>query len=389
MSAKRIALVIGTGIGGLSSAIALERAGWKVKLFEKADALRASGSGLSVMSNAGIAMQGIGVDLQLENYGAPITRFEIRHRSGRLLRALPLPDIARELAMPSVCISRAQLQQALLAQLSDVEFHFDKRAASLQEGSGGITVSFDDGRACDGDILVGADGFYSSIREAIGVSSPERAAGYICWLALVNKPFLDPGRVVHYWGKGRRFGVIDVGGGVTYWWGTANMPPQQASNWRGDRQDIAEHYRGWPEIVQEIIHATPSDAILAVDAKDRVFSETWGRGRVTLLGDAAHSMLTSLGQGAGMAIEDAAVLGYAMREQYRPEQALRHYEAMRKPRARAIVDASRQMSDIEQLDGFLARLRRDIGIRMAPERALYQQVRQSLLFDRQSLQTVG
>ncbi|AXE33295.1 FAD-dependent monooxygenase [Chromobacterium phragmitis] len=385
MSAKRTALVIGTGIGGLSSAIALERAGWRVKLFEKADALRASGSGLSVMSNAGVAMRGIGVDLQLDNYGAAITRFEIRHRKGYLLRELPLPDISREQDMPSVCISRTQLQQALLAQLYDAEFHFDKRAAGLSEGPLGVEVAFDDGSSSNGDILVGADGFYSSIREAIGISSPVREAGYICWLALVDRAFLDAGQVVHYWGKGKRFGIIDVGGGTTYWWGTANMPQQQAKNWRGGREDVAGYYRDWPDIVQEVIAATPPDAILAVDAKDRAFSETWGRGRVTLLGDAAHSMLTSLGQGAGMAIEDAAVLGHVMQKQLAPEQALRLYETLRRPRARAIVDASRHLSEVEQFDGFFARARRDIGMRMLPKRKLYQQIKHSLFFDKQVL----
>ncbi|WP_194792052.1 FAD-dependent monooxygenase [Pseudomonas sp. UFMG81] len=388
MNKQPTALIIGTGIGGLASAVALKKSGWAVRLFEKADNLRVSGSGLSVMSNASAAMQRLlGIDLGLERYGAPILDFEIRHQSGLLLKRLPFQEIAEAQGAPSVCISRQQLQKALLDNLGEADIQLGKRFASFQEQPGAVQVSFEDGSQASGDILVGADGYHSAVREAMGVRSVPQEAGYICWLALVrySHPQITPGKVVHYWGKGKRVGIIDIGDGWVYWWGTANMSNQQARQWQGGRAEVARVYAGWPEIVGDIIQATPDEAIISVDAKDRSFPATWSKGRVTLLGDAAHPMLTSLGQGAGMSIEDAAVLGHVLADCADPVAALRRYEAIRQPRARTIVDASRALSEVEQYDRFVPRLKRDLSMWLAPAKTMRERLQLSLLFDDQAV----
>lgn len=102
---------------------------------------------------------------------------------------------------------------------------------------------------------------------------------------------------------------------------------------------------------------------------------------MTLLGDAAHPMLTSLGQGAGLSIEDAAVLGHVLDGQGDHAAALHRYETIRQPRARAIVDASRALSEVEQYDRFVPRLKRDLGMWLAPARTMRERLQTSLLFD--------
>lgn len=390
MNKKPIALIIGTGIGGLASAVALKKVGWSVRLFERAESLRTSGSALSVMSNASAAMkQLLGVDLGLEHYGAPIVDFEIRHKSGLLLKRLPFQQISEEQGAPSVCISRQQLQQALLDNLGDADIQLNKRFVSVDQQVDGVQVSFEDGYKATGDILVGADGYNSAVREAIGVRSVVQEAGYICWLALVRYSHaqITPGYVVHYWGKGKRVGIIDIGDGWVYWWGTCNMPNLQAQQWRGTSDDVAQVYDGWPKIVGNIIRSTPNEAIISVDAKDRSFPMTWSQGRVTLLGDAAHPMLTSLGQGAGMSIEDAAVLGHVLADDSDHIAALRRYEALRQPRAKTIVNASRALSEIEQYDSFVPRFKRDLGMWLAPARSMRERLQTSLLFDERAVQS--
>ncbi|QMV14756.1 FAD-dependent monooxygenase [Vibrio spartinae] len=388
MNRKPSALIIGTGIGGLSCAIALKKIGWSVRLFEKADGLRATGSGLSVMSNASAAMKKLlDIDLGLEHYGAVIQNFEIRHKSGLLLNRLPVQAIADEQGVPNVCISRAQLQRALLEQLGDVDMSCGKRVDGYTETDNAVQVDFADGTTASGDILIGADGFHSAVREAIGTTSVIQEAGYICWLALVqySHPQITPGYVGHYWGKGKRIGIIDIGNGWVYWWGTANMPNHEARQWRGTNADVAKVYAGWPDIVSDIILSTPSESIISVDAKDRSFPQTWSKGRVTLLGDAAHPMLTSLGQGAGMSIEDAAVLGDVLRNAEDYSAALRQYEAIRQPRAQAIVEASRALSDVEQYEQFLPRLKRDVGMRFVQKRTMRERLQASLVFDERAV----
>lgn len=164
------------------------------------------------------------------------------------------------------------------------------------------------------------------------------------------------------------------------------MAPPEAKVWKGTRRDVSNIYAGWPAIVHDIIISTDDEAIITVDAKDRTFPSAWSKGRVTLLGDAAHPMLTSLGQGAGISIEDSAVLGYVLRNTRDPVMALQRYEAIRQPRARAIVDASRAVSEVEQYEGFVPRLKRDIGMRLVADKAIRKQLEASLLFDFQPLQ---
>jgi 2-polyprenyl-6-methoxyphenol hydroxylase and related FAD-dependent oxidoreductases len=159
------------------------------------------------------------------------------------------------------------------------------------------------------------------------------------------------------------------------------MSNQEAVGWSGTSADVAKVYEGWPAIVSDIIHATPNEAIITVDAKDRSFPATWSKGRATLLGDAAHPMLTSLGQGAGLSIEDSAVLGHVLSTSTDHQAALRRYESIRQPRAKAIVDASRALSDVEQYDQFLPRLKRDVGMLLAPAKTMRERLQASMLFD--------
>lgn len=375
-------IIIGAGIGGLTAAVALLHIGCDVEIYEQAPELRTSGSGLSVMSNASMALSTLGIDLRLEHFGAPINTFEIRTVSDRLLRKLPLPEISAENGAASVCISRRALQQALLAQLRGVEVQVNAKAMTIHETDEGVSVTFADGRQTHGDLLIGADGIYSTVRNLIHGSQPTRTADYICWLAITRyqHPQITPGYVGHYWGAGKRIGLIDVGGGDVYWWGTANMKAEQARNWRGTNRDVAGFYQGWPDIVADIISKTPSTEIIAVPAQDRPFSNQWGKGCVTLLGDAAHPMMNSLGQGAGMAIEDAAVLAHALQQLSDPRAALRLYEITRIPRAKMLVNASRALSEIEQTESFIPRLKRDLALRFLPSTILKRQVSNTLTF---------
>ncbi|CDL79873.1 FAD-dependent monooxygenase [Xenorhabdus cabanillasii] len=375
-------IVIGAGIGGLTAAIVLRRIGCVVEVYEQAPTLRTAGSGLSVMSNAVAALSSIGINLKLERFGAPIKCFEIRNNRDRLIRKLPIPEISSSNGFDSVCISRKALQEALLQQLDQNIIHVGAKVTEISERDDGISVRFADGRETHGDLLIGADGIYSFVRDYIQGNKPVRPADYICWLAITRyqHPQITPGYVGHYWGAGKRIGLIDIDGGEVYWWGTANMHTEQARKWQGNNQDILTYYEGWPSIVSDIILQTPSENIISVSAQDRPFSPLWGKGRITLLGDAAHPMLTSLGQGAGMAIEDAAVLGHVFRQQSDPISALRQYERIRIPRAEMLVNTSRMLSETEQEDRMFHCLKRDLSLRFVPTKNLKKSLENSLNF---------
>lgn len=379
---KKKVIVIGAGIGGLSTAVTLRRVGIDVEVYERAPELLAAGSGLSVMSNAIAALNTLDIDLGLEKRGQVIESFTIRDTRGSVIRDLPFPAVCRKVGTPSVCISRSDLQQALLDACGDTPIHLGHTVTGFEHDAQGVRVSFDGGRTAEGDILVGADGFRSTVRAQLAGIDDARDSGYVCWLGIVpfeHKRF-PTGCVGHYWGSGQRFGLIDIGGGRAYWWGTKNMPAEESADWRGGKAKVLAAYAGWADEVRAVIEATPEDDILAMPSRDRPFLERWGTGPVTLLGDAAHPMLTSLGQGAAMAIEDAVVLATSLAERADSVDALRTYEDRRRERTRVMVATSRSVSDFEQLENPVRRAIRDTYFRFVPRKTLEAQSELALTF---------
>ncbi|NJP66955.1 FAD-dependent monooxygenase, partial [Streptomyces spiramenti] len=375
-------LVAGAGIGGLAAAVTLRHVGARPHVFERAPELRAAGSGLGILSNASAALRELGVDLRLERYGQELRRFDISTRRGRLLRRMPTPDIAAETGAPSVLIHRADLLRALLDAAGDVPVTLGAQVSDFTAHPDGVEVRFADGTTAEGDALVGADGLYSAVRRRIAGPEPIREPGYINWLATVpfRHPAVPTGYCGHFWDRGRRFGLIDIGGGRVYWWATHNRPPEAARSWTGGRAEIEELFRRFPEPVRSVIRRTPEEDVISVPARDRAFLDTWGDGPVTLLGDAAHPMLTSLGQGAAMAVEDSAVLARCVATATDVTAGLRAYERARRERTRLAVDASWQASRSEQEGGPLACALRNARLRRAPEDVLREQTRALLVF---------
>ena len=346
-------IIVGAGIGGLALAAALRKVGLRAEVYEQAGELRAAGSGLGVLSNGMAALEALGLDIDLAGRGQTLHSFGVNDTAGNHIAWLPVPEVSKDLGLPAtVLISRGGLQQALLDAVGDVPITLGARAVGFETRPHSAVVRFADGTTAEGDVVVGADGIYSAIRAQIAGPEPILDPGYVCWLAIV--PFshhrLLPGAVSHYWGLGQRFGLLDIGHGQVYWFGTKNMPVEQAEDWRGTKEDIVRDYQGWADEVQEAIRVTPAEDIIAVPARDRAFLEQWGDGRVTLLGDAAHPMLSSLAQGATMAVEDAVVLAGTLARTEDPVAGLRSYEDQRRDRLRAVVIGSRAASEMEQLD---------------------------------------
>lgn len=385
MTARK-AIVIGAGIGGLTAAATLHRVGVEVEVYERASELRAAGSALSLTINARMSLRSLGIDLDVEHRAAVYTALQIRTARGRRIRTVPFGHLGDRLGAQNVAIHRADLQQALLEQVGDTPITLGAAATRFDTGADGVRVEFADGRTASADVLIGADGFHSVVRrQLVGAPEPAREPGYVCWLATLpwRHPVITPGFVAHYWGRGQRFGLIDLGHGQVYWWGTQNLPPEQARDWNAGKAAIVDAYAGWADEVCEAIAATPEEAIIAVPAQDRPFREQWGDGPVTLLGDAAHPMLPSLAQGAAMAIEDAVVLAHSLGSPTGasdPAAALRAYEADRRDRTRMMVDGSHALSASEQLDRPLPSLLRNLYLRWMPKATLDQRNEAAMTF---------
>jgi 2-polyprenyl-6-methoxyphenol hydroxylase-like FAD-dependent oxidoreductase len=168
---------------------------------------------------------------------------------------------------------------------------------------------------------------------------------------------------------------------MAYWWGTKNMPAARARDWHGDKADILSAFDGWAPEVVEAIERTPAEAIVSVPGQDRPILKHWGTGPVTLLGDAAHPMLTSRSQGASSAVEDGYVLAEAIARLPDPIEALRAYEDRRRARAGMLVRSSRRLNRVEQVQNPVACRVRNLGMRCAPARSLIRHTTRPMRFD--------
>lgn len=362
------AIVVGAGVGGLTAAIALRARGFDVEVLEAAPESRTSGGGLGIASNATKVLKALGIDLPNAGVGRVCERFSLHTASGRLMREMPISSIAHELGSPVVNVRRSDLTALLRDALADVPIHYGVEVARYDKTGDGVTVTCADGSTRAGDVLVGADGIRSVVRAQSVGPEPINEYGYVCWIATVpfEHPRPGPGGAAHYWGNGRRFGLIDIGGGDVYWWGTKNVAAHEARRRTGVKEDVLRCFDGWAEEVCRVVSLTPEADIVSVPAQDREFAESWGDGPVTLVGDAAHPMLTSLSQGAGSAIEDGYALAHHLAAGGDVVTALRRYEEARRERTRWLVTASRRLSRMEQIENPIAAGLRNLAIRHAP-----------------------
>jgi 2-polyprenyl-6-methoxyphenol hydroxylase-like FAD-dependent oxidoreductase len=330
-------LVAGGGIGGLATAIALRQAGIEVTVFERARDLRdlEVGLGIHMWQNAVRALRKLGVD-GVESLGETMERMEWHNARGRFIAAWNVGDLGRKLGAPAVGLVRSRLQAALAARVEDGVVHAQSELVEFEDHGSGVVARFANGREERGDVLVGADGVRSLVRARLHGRRDPKYAGYMIWNATVELPegLVPPHVFRETWGSGARFGFFPVGG-RTYWFCIAKAPPGGSDPPGGRKAALLDRLSGWAEPTAAVIEPTPEEAINRADVVGRDPLEGWGRGRVTLLGDAAHPMTPNLGQGAAQAMEDALALASCLREHSDPAAALRAYE---EPRARRTAD---------------------------------------------------
>jgi len=335
-------VVVGSGIGGLSVAIALRRVGIDVTVYERAPALGEVGAGISLWANAIRALEHLGAADAVKAASLPISRSDFRVANGhRVVARYAAEDLARRANTDSIVrlVHRADLVAALAGQLPPGTVTYGHECAAVETAGDRATVRFTNGHTDEADVLVGADGIKSVVRTAVvGPEKPPRYAGYPCWRAICPRPASLPvGLTGEWWGRGRRFGITCLPGDRAYWYATANTPQGE----RGDEAAIlAKAFAGWADPVPELIATAPPAGILRNDVVDRRPNPKWVSGRLVLIGDAAHPTTPNLGQGGCMAIEDAVVLARHLRTAGPIPDRLAAFVAERYPRTTAITRES-------------------------------------------------
>lgn len=338
------ALVVGGGIGGLSAAIALSRAGIAAQVFERAPELREVGAGISLWPNATRVLKQWGVLDELAARGHVFTRGEIRAQDGRLLSTLNVPASDA----PALLVHRADLHAVLMDALPAWAVHTGAAFRAFREIPDGVQADFGAAGKAEGALLIGADGLWSAVRGHVRGAERPVYRGYPVWRGVAETGSVEWPLLTETLGYGQRFGIVPIGGGRVAWWAAANEPENAPDEASGRKGSLLRRFRDWHAPIPQLIGATPESDILKNGTYDRPPVRRWGRGRVTLLGDAAHPTTPNLGQGACMAIEDAAVLAACLARDGDVPSALRAYESRRYRRTAYITRQSLQYGRVGQ-----------------------------------------
>ena len=362
--ASRSALIVGAGIGGLSAAIALRKAGWRVRVFEQAESPRELGFGVALAPNAIAALRELGVADTVIGRGFQPRRGEFRRMDGTVVKRAEMPP--GFLGGPMLIALRPALHGALLEAIAAETLTLGTKVTGFTDHTDHVSVDLTDGTTAEGDLLIGADGFGSVVRGALHpTEGPPRHSGIVAVRGGVHdaQHHLGNQDAVYYMGRGVESMFVRASDTGMYWFLSLSMtlvPPAMR-----DPRAIVDFMSPKFDDTFRAITAMTTD--MRVDELyDRDPLPAWGVGRVTLLGDAAHPVLPHTGQGAAQAIVDGVTLGRRLAGGGDIAQSLRAYESERMPKTRTLLGQGRRTARLMATTNPLVCAVREFVLRAIP-----------------------
>ncbi|WP_129305102.1 FAD-dependent oxidoreductase [Streptomyces sp. L2] len=346
-NAKR-AVIIGAGIAGTATAIALRKAGWQAALFEAhPNAAEDIGAFLTLAGNGMRALAELDATDPVTAVGFPLTSLRVLDARGTELAHAPLGDVA-EPALRYRCLRRGELNAALQAEAvrRGIPLRHGARLVSLSDGPAGVTARFADGTTATADVLIGADGLNSTVRRLIAPGSrPGYAGQRVFYGCTGTAPATDgTGHITMVRGSAAAFGFAVSPAGETYWFARVAGEPLTTRELARPAPDVWRNQL-IPLLREDStpaagIVAAPTGTVMVTNATEMPLGTPWHSGRTLLVGDAAHAASPATGQGASTALEDAVILAKALRDSPDPHTAFTLYDACRRPRVERNITVS-------------------------------------------------
>ncbi len=343
--------ILGAGVGGLATAIALRKRGFSVHVYERHRELSSIGAGVVLWPNASFVLEHLGLREDIEKVSGRPTRMRRVAQNGAELSSLDIRALDALMGRPSYAIFRRDLM-ALLEQHAlawGATLHYGHEVVGLESRAGDSTaVRFANGESAHAGVVLGADGRMSSVarRFVLGSNAPV-FQGFVNWIGVFESDddLFSDAAVSDFWGVGERFGLVPVTPRKAYWAAGAVATEVDRREPRDPLLELVERFRDWPAPIAQVIAGTPRSQIRKIYVHDHDPVDVWHRDNVLLLGDAAHAPLPTSGQGACQALEDAwhlaEVLGAAPDD---VTEAFARFTSLRRAKTAGIIHAGRQLA---------------------------------------------
>ncbi len=345
--------IIGGGIGGLTTALALKRAGIPFVLYEAAAEIKSVGAGIIMANNALQVFRELGIHEEIYRLGNKIDTMHITKADLSPLSSIGLQRFEKFYGLQNHAIHRSDLYQILVTAVGAEHIRINKRLERIEKEEDGYRLAFADGSIIRSEYVIGADGIKSQVRQQLFPGSVYRDTRQICWRGVTSYQLPERYRheVVEAWHRGLRAGFVQTSADKVYWYLVINAGLEI--------QDAGPevYTRDFHPLIAALVAATPPDTLIKAPLYDLKPIHTWSDERVCLVGDAAHATSPNLGQGACQAVEDAYVLGELMK-QYSIPEAFEKYPELRRAKAHYVVKTSWQVGVLSQLEN-----RAGIGVR--------------------------
>lgn len=346
--------IIGAGMGGLTTGIALKKFGHKVTIYEQAEKILPVGAAISLWSNGVKCLNYLGLTEQVAKLGGQMDQLAyIDGLTGDTMTQFSLLPLIEEVGQRPYPVARADLQNMLMDEFGREDIQLGKKMIELQEQEDGVLVKFADGKEIKTDLLIGADGTHSITRAyVLGEQVSRRYAGYVNWNGLVeiSEKLTPADQWTTFVGQGKRVSLMPVADGKFYFFFDVPLPVGLENNRAEYKTLLKQYFEGWCAPVQHLIDVLDEQKTNRVEIHDIEPFAQFYKGRVVIVGDAAHSTTPDIGQGGCQAMEDAIYLARSLQiNTLGLEDALKRYQNKRNERANELVLRARKRCDVTHM----------------------------------------
>jgi 2-polyprenyl-6-methoxyphenol hydroxylase-like FAD-dependent oxidoreductase len=376
MDRRKEIVILGAGIGGLTTAISLRQKGFEnIHIYERRHSATTIGAGVVIWANASKVLFALNLINEIEQVGGSVNEMQRWTEKGEFIGSINIKGIDTKIGAKSFSIHRNDLQEILLQKIRELNIpvNYNHNAQQISTQKNTVSIIFGNSIEIKADIIVGADGRMNSItRKHVNKDNSPVYQNFVNWIGIVqsDKPIFKENTILDFWGCGERFGIVPINKHKGYWAGGKSLPINSTTKNENHKSYLLKLFKNWPNEIKKIIELSNQENIGHIEVYDHNPIKRWYKNNVCLLGDAAHAALPTSGQGACQAIEDAWYFASILAESQNTEHAFNEYNNTRLDKTTKIIMAGRQLAQsIFNEDGAFCEQRNELAKKMDYKKA--------------------